>query len=134
MVDHDDTERRLLALSLTVFINMLRVAEMVKISGGKASYDGVPGLGYREIYDGLFTFSVKKQDALLNLARRIKWSFRGDKLLLDIWGEVVSRLDSYDNVIKMFSFCSESPERYGLSDPIGVVDNYGLRYEDLYRD
>ncbi len=113
---------------------MLRVAEMVKISGGEASSDGVPGLGYHEIYDGLFAFSVKKQDALLNLARRIKWSFRGDKLLLDIWGEVVSRLDSYDNVIKMFSFCSESPERYGLSDPIGVVDNYGLRYEDLYRD
>ena len=134
LVDHDDTERRLLALSMTVFINMLRVAEMVKISGGEASSDGVPGLDYREIHDGLFAFSVKKQDALLNLARRINWSFRRDKLLLDIWDEVVSRLDSYDNVIKMFSVCSESPERYGLSDPTGVVDNYGLRYEDLYRD
>ena len=131
LVDHDDTERRLLALSVTTFINTLRVAEMVRMGGDRATQD-FREIGYCEIYDGLYTFSVSRQDALLNLSRRMKWSLRSDWMMSELWEEVLMRIHSSKNVIKEFSEVSEYPCRYMPIDPTGIKDSYGLCYEDIY--
>ncbi|MEA5475974.1 hypothetical protein VB716_17300 [Synechococcus sp. CCY9201] len=133
IVDHDKTERRFMALSITTFVNTFRIAEMVKLTRAK-SIEKVDEIDFYELYEGITTFSVKKQDTFLNLSRRMKWTIRKDLLMTRIWDEVVNRIHASDNVMREFIASSDFPERYIPANPEGLKDNYGLTYEDLYPD
>ena len=131
IVDHDKTDRRFMALSITTFVNTFRIAEMVKLTRAK-SIEKVDEIDFYELYEGITTFSVRKQDTFLNLSRRMKWTLREDQLMTRLWEEVVNRIHASDNVLREFAASSDFPERYIPANPNGLKDNYGLTYEDLY--
>lgn len=131
IVDHDKTERRFMALSITTFVNTFRIAEMVKLTRAKV-IEKVDQIGFYELYEGITTFNVRKQDTFLNLSRRMKWALREDLLMTRIWEEVVNRIHASDNVLREFAGSSDFPERYLPANPEGLQDNYGFTYEDLY--
>ena len=131
IADHSGQPRASQALSISMFVNTLRIAEMVKLSR-ISSIEDISSIEFKELYSGITSFSVERQDTFLNISRRMKFLLSGDQLLCNLWEEVLNRVHSSDSVLKEFQAKSNFPERYFPVNPLGIYDNYGNMYEDLY--
>jgi hypothetical protein len=123
----DDCERRD-ALVISVFINMVRFAETVRYVHGDLIPENLKEAKTQrlELYEGLSTFHIDKQDVFLNMSKRLSRQLSGSDLFKNIWREVLRRLLDGDNVITEFRGLSAIPERYFPLDPLDMQDNYGV--------
>jgi len=129
-VDHASGKRKSRALSISVFFAMLRFSEAVKY----VSVDGIEpkNLEFKILYDGMTTFGIDKQDTFLNLSRRIYYILREDTFLLGLWQAMLQRVHENPSVVDKFASQSKLPGRYMPVNPLGIRDNYGYCYENLY--
>ena len=132
-VDHDRGSRGLIAMSITMFLNTLKVAETSRLMHASDPVS-LKFVAPQEICDGYYSLGLEAQDACLAVARRMRWVMRADPLMAAIWKEVLSRVHSHSRVMKELSAASEFPERYFPFDTAGIEDCYGLTYEQLYSD
>lgn len=126
--DFGDALERRDALAISVFINMVRLAETVRYIRGPVIPERLEETQSDRValYEGLSTFSINKQDVFLNVAKRMARQLQGTGLMEKIWREVIKRFLQGDNVITEFQSLSEMPERYFPLDPLHMKDNYGV--------
>ena len=132
-VDHDESMRGLIAMSISMFLNTLKISDTVRLMHVTDPVE-IRNPPRQELYDGYYSLSLDNEDSCLTISRRMRWIMRSDSLMTAIWGEVLSRIHSHSNVLKEISAVSKFPERYFPIDPTGIKDNYGLTYEQLYQD
>lgn len=115
------------ALAISVFVNMLRLAETCRYTRPAIDPDRWERTRTRilPLYDGLTTFAIDRQDTFLNLSRRLHRQLRNDALMLAIWTGILERLRLSDNAITEFARDSPVAARYFPADPTGMLDNYG---------
>lgn len=72
IVDHGAEVERREAMLVSMFINMLRLAKVHRYLRGPIVPDRLAEarLGLIELYDGVCTFHIDRQDTFLNLSRR----------------------------------------------------------------
>jgi len=116
------------ALKISMFINMVRLAETAKFIRGPISTELLAQTqnDLRPLYDELNTFSIDRQDVFLNLSKRMARQLREDSLMWKIWREVLARFKRHSSVIAEFQSLSAMPERYFPVDPLSMKDNYGI--------
>lgn len=121
------TERRD-ALTISLFINMVRFAETVRHLRGPILDDRLAVAKVRRLplYEELSTFNVDKQDVFLNLSKRMARQVAGTGLMEAIWREVLRRLLEGNNVITEMRALSAMPHRYFPLDPLEFEDNHGV--------
>ena len=132
-VDHDESRRGLMAMSISMFLNTLKVGETSRFlhMSDPVKLNTFPRA---EMYNGYSFLSLEKQDACLTVSRRMKWILRSDPLMQAIWEEVLSRIHAHSDLLKELKRLNYFPERYFPVDPTGIKDNYGLMYEQLYKE
>ena len=131
--DHADGERSAMALSISMFIGSLRIAETMRLMH-QSEWEDAKNVPHQKLYDGISSVHLKIEDTYLNISRRMKWVLRSDPLMTSIWIEVLARVHANSPVLQELLDASEFPERYFPSDPTGIEDNYGLKYEQLYQE
>ena len=131
IADHAEQPRSSRAFGISIFVNTLRIAEMVKLSR-TGVIDDLASIKFHELYSGITTFGVNGQDTFLNISRRMSFLLSDEDFLADLWRAVLERIHSSDTVLREFRERSRFPERYFPVDPSGIEDNYGQTYEDLY--
>jgi hypothetical protein len=121
------TERRD-ALAISVFINMVRLAETVRYLRGPILPGRLAEAKSKRLplYEELWTFHLDKQDVYLNLAKRMTRQLQGTGLMEGIWREVIRRFHAGNNVITELRDLSAMPQRYFPLDPLALADNYGV--------
>lgn len=131
--DHCNGERGAMALTISMFVGSLRIAETMRLMH-KSECGDPKNVPHQKLYDGVSSVHLKIEDTYLNIGRRMKWVLRSDPLMTSIWIEVLSRVHANSAVIQELLDASEFPERYFPCDPTGIEDNYGLKYEQLYQE
>lgn len=126
--DFGEPAERRDALTISLFINMVRFAETQRYLRGPILADRLAASKIRRVplYEELFTFSIDRQDVFLNLSKRMARQLAGTGLMEAIWREVLRRLLAGDNVLTEMRGLSAMPERYFPLDPLGIADNYGV--------
>ena len=126
-VDFGEPLRARHAMTISFFINMLRLAETVKFIRPEVSAEKLAAAKGAPIplYDEVCTFSIDKQDVFLNLTRRFDALLREDPVMEAIWREILRRLHAGDNVITELAHGSAVEARYFPLDYRGLTDNYG---------
>jgi hypothetical protein len=115
------------ATIVSVFSNMLRLAETVRLTRpyiDPAKWEQARGEPI-ELYDGLTTFSIDRQDTFLNMSKRTLRAVGGDPVIGPIWRTLLERLQNHDTVTGEFAENSPVKARYLPPDPTGMKDNYG---------
>jgi hypothetical protein len=126
--DHGTEIERRNALLISMFVNMLRLAETYKLASGpleearlnKTRDQLVP------LYEGVSTFAIDRQDVYLNLSKRMARLLPDTPFLDAIWRVILKRLHSGNNVISQLRDLSRVPEPYFPDDPLTLPDNYGV--------
>ena len=116
------------ALAISVFINMVRLAETVRYLRGPILPGRLAEAKSKRLplYDELWTFHIDKQDVYLNVAKRMARQLQGTGVMEKIWREVIRRFLEGQNVITELRDLSAMPERYFPLDPLELPDNYGV--------
>ena len=133
-VDHDESRRGLIAMSISMFLNTLKVGETSRFLhiSDPIKLNVLPPK--TEMYNGYAFLSLREQDACLTVSRRMKWILRSDPLMKAIWEEALSKIHTNSDLLKELKSLSSFPQRYFPIDPTGIKDVYGLTYEKLYRE
>ena len=133
-VDHDESRRGLIAMSISMFLNTLKVGETSRFLhiSDPIKLNVLPPK--TEMYNGYAFLSLREQDACLTVSRRMKWILRSDPLMKAIWEEALSKIHTHSDLLKELKSLSSFPQRYFPIDPTGIKDVYGLTYEKLYRE
>jgi hypothetical protein len=127
--DHGSEVERRNALLVSMFVNLLRLAETHRFLSGpidSARLEVARGDPI-ELYEGVSTFSIDRQDVYLNLSKRMARVMPSTPFLYAIWKKIVQRLHSCPNAISVLSSLSQAPERYFPEEPLALPDNYGVR-------
>ncbi|CAB4817442.1 unannotated protein [freshwater metagenome] len=126
-VDFGEPLRARHAMSISFFVNMLRLAETVKYVRPDVSAERLAEArgALIPLYDEVCTFSIDKQDVFLNLTRRFNALLCDDPVMEAIWREILKRLHAGNNVITEMAHGSPVEARYFPLDPRGLTDNYG---------
>ncbi|MGV2123710.1 hypothetical protein ACQZ4R_11535 [Agrobacterium vitis] len=116
------------ALKISMFINMVRLAETARFIRGPISPELLAQTRDERhpLYDELHTFSINKQDVFLNLSKRMARQMQEGALMWKIWREVLVRFQRNGSIIAEFQSLSAMPERYFPVDPLSMEDNYGV--------
>lgn len=83
--------------------------------------------GWPPQYDGLQSLHLQRQDTLLNLAKRLTRSLMGDPIMHPIYLTILRRVKENDTLISRFAKRSTKPEWVLPEQPLGIIDNYGLK-------
>lgn len=133
-VDHDKGKRGLIAMSISIFLNTLKMGETSRrlhlSEPAKLSTFHTRG----ELYDGYNFLSLEVEDACLTASWRMTWVLQSDPFMKAIWEEVLSRIHKHSKLLEEFKNLSIYPQRYFPIDPIGIQDNHHLTYEQLYKE
>ena len=133
-VDHDEGKRGLMAMSISTFLNTLKLGESSRRLHLSNPIRLKPySRKNRNLYDGYCLLSLKDQDACLTASRRMTWILRSDPLMKAIWEEILARVHTHSELIKELKNSSNYPQRYFPIDPTGIEDAYHLTYEQLYK-
>jgi len=116
------------ALLVSMFINMLRIAEAVGAISGPFQPTRVGEVRSTriEFFDGVMMFDIDRQDTYLNLCKRMARLMKDTPFLLAVWNEVLVRIHKEDNSISRLRGISAMPERYFPLDSLKMPDNYGV--------
>lgn len=129
VADHGSEIERRNALLISMFVNMLRLAETHRYVSGPiigAQLDAARGDPI-ELYEGVCTFSIDRQDVYLNLSKRMTRALASTPFLEAVWRTILSRLHACPNAISALRDLSTMPERYFPIAPLAMEDNYGVR-------
>jgi len=127
--DHAKSEvRRRNALAISLLINMIRLADTLYEDRDVRS-ERVDAIRQRQLdlYDGLQTLHLDRQDTCLNLAKRLSRSLKEDHVLHEIYLELIRRAKRSDNLLTRFQRRSARPEWVFPEDPSEIRDNYGVK-------
>jgi len=83
--------------------------------------------GWPPQYDGLQSMHLHRQDTLLNLAKRLTRSLMGDPVMHSIYLTILRRAKKNDTLISRFAKRSTKPDWVLPEQPLGIIDNYGLK-------
>ena len=116
------------AMAISLFINMLRLAETVRYLRGPMLPDMIAAAraGRSKVYEELSTLHIDRQDTLLNVSKRMNRQLAGSGIMETIWQAVLRRVHASDSVIAELRDISTMPERYLPIDAAGMADNYGV--------
>lgn len=117
------------ALLISGFVNTLRIAETCRFICSAQSAESIARTRDRivPLYDGISSFAIDRQDALLNLSKRYERLLRPTPSLQAIRAEIKARCRTHDSVIREFMEMSELPERDLPDRPFEHADNHGIR-------
>ena len=127
--DHGTEIERRNALLISMFVNMLRLAETHRFVSGpmqSARLELARGDPI-ELYEGVCTFSIDRQDVYLNLSKRMARALASTPFLESVWSTILERLHACPNAMTAMRDLSKLPERYFPADPLTLADNYGIR-------
>lgn len=127
-IDYGEGQQARHAMSISIFMNMLRLGETIKFVRPEIDQNRVEQTSHRVVRfeNGLNTFAIHRQDTFLNLTRRFTSLMQDDEVMLSIWKELLKRIHLSENVITDFSRTSQVSDRYFPIKNLGIKDNYGL--------
>jgi hypothetical protein len=106
IIDHGSHEDASKAAIITTYINLLKLSGTYlilcdhKLNESHINNDFSRN---KPIYDGVIAFTLKNEDALINLHRRLqKIMNNNDSGLKYVWSEILKRIRSSENPITMF--------------------------------
>ena len=125
-VDYGDPFQARNAMAISCVVNTIRLAETTHFV--RPDIDSTKWEETRlkpvELYDGLTTFAIDRQDTFLNLSRRLHKLLSDDPVMTAIWRVILERLNTHDTIIQDFARNSPVKDRYFPVDPSGKKDNY----------
>ena len=126
--DHGKELERPNAMLISMFINMLRMAETISFISGPFESERVDEARESRIecFDGVTTFNIDRQDVYLNLCKRMANVMPSTPFLWTVWNEILRRIHACDNVMVRVRNMSAMPERYFPLAPLEMPDNYGV--------
>lgn len=129
-VDYGDPIESRNAMTISMFVNLFRLAETTRFLYGNAAFDDDAMRRTRvdivPLVDELTTFAIDRQDTFLNVSKRMARILEHGGILEKIWHEMLTRLHDCDNIIALLRSHSAVPQRYFPVNPDGIKDNYGL--------
>ncbi|PLX82831.1 MAG: hypothetical protein C0617_13245 [Desulfuromonas sp.] len=126
--DYGSGEQKRNALLISMFVNMLRMADTAFFVSSGIDEENLEKTNDRLVmqYDGVATFAINRQDVFLNLSKRTMRATKNDPVFGKIWKEIISRIHNYDNAITKFKSMSKVPHRYFPLNATEMPDNYGV--------
>lgn len=124
----DDVEKRN-AFILSIFVNTIRIADTMRcLFKGEMDPDRIQQLKSEQIqlYDGLMTLHLDRQDTCLNLSKRMIRLLKTTPLFLRIYETLVKRALNSKNLLSDFASLSNMPERVFPLNALEMADNYGV--------
>jgi len=127
--DYGTPVERRNALLLSMFVNMIRVADTYRYLLDPAvnrARQTELSTGQVSLYDGLVTLHLDRQDTCLNLSKRLVRVLEETPFFLSAYHILVKRMMQADSLLLRFASLSENPERVFPIAPLLMPDNYGV--------
>ena len=117
------------AFIISMFVNMIRVADTYRFTmTGEHDADKLNLMKSKqiELYDGLMSLHIDRQDTCLNLSKRSLRLLKVTPLLFEIYIEIVNRLKTERTLIADFASLSSRPSFVFPVDANNIPDNHGI--------